>query len=229
MFYIMRLVDLKKTGEFHSVYKQLPKLNSLVRFVACFKFKGYSASLKEMICLALVFTLLCVAISLTQTILSLFFWEWFGLSRMTAMYLISLGVMLSIFTFLTLVSSYVRGMSVKIDSALNKSKYLAVIGFIFIFIVFTFFKADDYALIMTIELMMVIVSLISIFVERDFNCSKIHSDQFKELIEVRTFNLQLMKLKSRTSKKDIELNTQIDELYKKSSKIEIELTQYFSD
>lgn len=229
MFYIMRLVDLKKTGEFHSVYKQLPKLNSLVRFVGCFKFKGYSASLKEMICLALVFTLLCVAISLAQTILSLFFWEWFGLSRMTAMYLISLGVMLSIFTFLTFVSNYVRGMSAKIDSALNKSKYLAVIGFIFIFIVFTFFKADDYALIMTIELMVVIVSLISIFVERDFNCSKIHSDQFKELIEVRAFNLQLMKLKSRTSKKDIELNTQIDELYKKSSKIEIELTQYFSD
>lgn len=229
MFYIMRLVDLKKMSAYLAIQNQLPKLNSLVNFIACIKIKGYSASIKGGVCLAIGFSLLCVTVSIVQTILSLYFWGWFGLNRMTAIYLISLGVMLAVFTLITIVSNYVRGMSAKIDNTLSKSKYFTVFCFVLVFMVFTFYKADDYAMIMTIELMAVIFGLASIFVEKDFDRSKIESEQFKELLDVRVFNLQLIKLKSRTNKDDIKTNNQIDELYKNSSKIETELTRYFSD
>jgi hypothetical protein len=225
----MRLVDLRKTSAYLALYKKLPKLNSLVSYIACVKFKGYSPSIKESLFLAIGFTLLCVTVAIGQTILSLYFWEWFGLNRMTAIYLISLGVMLVVFTLITMVSIYVRGMSAKIDNSLSKSKYFTVFCFVMVFMVFAFYKADDYAMIMTIELIAVIVGLGSIFVEQDFDSSKIESEQFKELLDVRAFNLQLMKLKSRINKNDIETNNQINELYKNSSKIEAELTRYFSD
>lgn len=229
MFYIMRLVELKRSGNYQAVYKQLPKLNSLVRFVASFKFKGNTTSFKGFMFLVIGLTLLCMLISLVQTVLSIYFWDWFGFNRMLAMYLMSLGVMLCVFGTLTMVSNYVRGMSAKIDRTLNQSKYLTVIGFVAVYIIFTFFKADDYAMIMTIEMMVLIVGFVSIFVERDFNSTKIETEQFEELLEVRALNLQLKKLRSKIGKKDAVLKTQIDELYKKSSEIESDLTRFFYD
>lgn len=229
MFYIMRLVDLKKTDAFLAVEEQLPKVFTWAKYVAFIKHKGDSTSISKTFYLAIVFAIFCIAFGALQSILSLYFWGWFGVNRLTAMYIMSLGLMVSIFSLVSYVASYIRGMSRSIDKSLSNAKYFIVTCIILCFLSFTFHKADDYALLMTLELLSVLVGLFSVFVEFGFDRTKINSEQYKELLEVRSLNLRLMKLKKKIDPSNNVMFKNIDELYGKSSEIEDKLKSYFSN
>lgn len=227
MFYIMRLVDLKKTDAFLAVEEQLPKVFTWAKYVAFIKHKGDSTSISKIFYLAIVFAILCIAFGALQSILSLYFWGWFGINRLTAMYIMSLGLMVGIFSFVSLIAHYIHGMSRSIDKSLSNAKYFIVTCIVLCFLSFAFHKVDDYALLMTLEFLSLVVGLFSVFVEFGFDKTKMNSEQYKELLEVRSLNLRLMKLKKKIGRSNKSMFEDIDKLYAKSSEIEDKLKAYF--
>ncbi len=225
MFYIMRLYALKEMKEFKEL-PNLPKDSFWAKMVGYYKVDDTFFSVKFI----LISVFLGIVLSCGQTVLSLFFVEWFGLSRILSLYVIALSTMLIFFTFAFTAKIKVKGMSKSLSKNLDSACVWMALSFVLILVLSLFGEQNNSSMIVTIEFISLIFGFISIFFERGFNPILQNNVQAKELKEVRQINLKLMKLRKQVEKNktpsSMQIKDSIDFVYEKSSLMEVELTKH---
>lgn len=225
----MRLVQIEEMEEFKLI-GSLPKTPKFVDYIGLKKIGNSILSMKIII----VYAFIGIVYGAILQIFSVAVGEAFDLSHIESVSVMALSVIMLMMMVLYVVKNMINGMSQSITNNIN-SAIFGMYGSIALILAFTFIPyIADSKIIATLSYLGCAWVYLAIFFETGVSKSKLKSEQSKELVEIRKFNLQLEKKRKILSRSDVELATAeqeraIEYIHSKTYKIEQELVKYLSE